>query len=82
MPECMVCLEDKADYVVLPCSHELCTACFPKVQDQYSECPLCQQPFLMDTKVEDTRVLICANLLACSCGIALIFGMCKRIGLL
>jgi hypothetical protein len=70
MKECMVCLEEITDYVVLPCSHELCVLCYPLVQQAFAKCPLCQNPLIFnepDYAVYGKNVERCANAMICTC---------------
>ena len=41
--ECVVCLDELTDFVVLPCEHELCVVCYPKVNRSTGCCPLCNR---------------------------------------
>jgi hypothetical protein len=56
MRECVVCLEELSDFVALPCEHELCVSCYPKVVKSTSRCPLCDRQieatFFVDVDID------------------------------
>ena len=37
---CAICMDNPKDTVLVPCGHQLCAACRPRLQ----RCHLCQQP--------------------------------------
>jgi Zinc finger, C3HC4 type (RING finger) len=39
MEECIICFEDRKDFVPFPCAHKVCVICYPKL----NRCPLCNQ---------------------------------------
>jgi hypothetical protein len=43
MRECVVCLEELTDFVTLPCNHDLCVICYPKVMNCKGICPVCER---------------------------------------
>lgn len=46
MRECVVCMSDTKDTVVLPCRHMcLCSQCAEQLRFQSNRCPICRQPF-------------------------------------
>jgi hypothetical protein len=36
--ECMICFEEKSDFVIFSCKHKVCVICYPKIPRR---CPLC-----------------------------------------
>lgn len=61
--ECVVCLSDTRDTLILPCKHLcLCSDCANQLRFQQSGCPICRQPFrallqirAVRKKVDDTQ---------------------------
>ncbi|KAI9220282.1 hypothetical protein BC828DRAFT_383918 [Blastocladiella britannica] len=46
MPECIVCMADPKDTILLPCRHLcLCKECAQELRRQSTACPICRQPF-------------------------------------
>jgi len=43
MEECIICLEEKDDFVFFPCKHKICEVCYPVFITYSDKCPLCQQ---------------------------------------
>lgn len=43
MRECVVCLEELTDFVTLPCNHDLCVLCYPKIMQYKALCPICER---------------------------------------
>jgi hypothetical protein len=81
MSECMVCFEELVDYVTLPCSHELCTACYPRVKETFAKCPLCENPLLADVQYAPfaekyARVVgCCSTFVLCSVFVYAVFSL-------
>ncbi|KAI9189915.1 hypothetical protein H9P43_001348 [Blastocladiella emersonii ATCC 22665] len=45
-PECIVCMADPKDTMVLPCRHLcLCKDCAQQLRKQSDKCPMCRQPY-------------------------------------
>jgi hypothetical protein len=60
--ECMVCLDEFMTFITLPCQHEICLSCYPKIVQINSMCPICRHDFkeirgeeLYDIPVEDVQ---------------------------
>lgn len=48
MEECMICLEEKENFVVFSCKHKTCTECFPMLLMYSTPCPVCEQPITIN----------------------------------
>jgi hypothetical protein len=45
-PDCVICLSEEKNTVVLPCRHMcLCDSCADVLKSQNNKCPICRQPF-------------------------------------
>ena len=62
--ECMVCLDEFLTFITLPCKHEICVSCYPKIVQMNSVCPICRHDFkeicgeeLHDVQIDDTPIL-------------------------
>jgi hypothetical protein len=44
MEECMICLEEKENFIVFSCKHKTCVECFPLLLMYSTPCPVCEQP--------------------------------------
>jgi len=40
MEECIICFEERNEFMFYQCTHKVCKQCFPKIQS----CPICQTP--------------------------------------
>ena len=46
MAECVICMSDMRDTLILPCRHLcLCSTCAESLRYQASNCPICRSPF-------------------------------------
>ncbi len=43
MEECIICFHETDKFTYFPCTHKVCSLCFPKLPNQL--CPLCETSF-------------------------------------
>uniref|UniRef100_A0A914WFP7 RING-type E3 ubiquitin transferase n=1 Tax=Plectus sambesii TaxID=2011161 RepID=A0A914WFP7_9BILA len=56
--ECIVCMSDMRDTVILPCRHLcLCNACAETLRYKASNCPICRSPFRALLQLKTMRLL-------------------------
>lgn len=54
--ECVVCLSDSRDTLILPCRHLcLCNACADSLRYQANNCPICRAPFRALLQIQAVR---------------------------
>jgi len=58
----MVCLDEYMTFITLPCQHEICAVCYPKIVQMNSVCPICRHDFkevrgeeLYEVAIHDVR---------------------------
>ena len=57
--ECVVCLSDSRDTLILPCRHLcLCNACADSLRYQANNCPICRAPFRALLQLKAVRKLL------------------------
>jgi len=60
--ECVVCLSDTRDTLILPCKHLcLCSECANQLRFQQSGCPICRQPFRALLQIRAVRKKVHSN---------------------
>jgi len=60
--ECVVCLSDTRDTLILPCKHLcLCSECANQLRFQQSGCPICRQPFRALLQIRAVRKKVESN---------------------
>jgi len=47
MEECIICFEERTNYVTFPCHHKVCAVCYPKL----TRCPLCNRSLVQDVQI-------------------------------
>ena len=60
MDECIICLEEKEEFVFFVCKHKVCNLCFPILLTYSDKCPLCQrsiQPQIIIHPVEPQEMV-------------------------
>ena len=56
--ECVVCMVDLRDTIILPCRHLcLCYACADSLRYQANNCPICRAPFRLERFVHNVTGL-------------------------
>lgn len=64
--ECMVCLDEFLTFITLPCNHEICVVCYPRIVELNSVCPICRCDFkeirgeyiLQDVPMDEPRLVV------------------------
>ena len=52
MEECLICLEEKNDFIVFSCNHKICNECFPVFLMYSVKCPLCNKQIIDSEIIE------------------------------
>lgn len=54
MEECIICFEEKDQFIFLPCAHKICAQCKDLLEQK--RCPICNTPFINDTPTHNQSV--------------------------
>ncbi|RWS09210.1 RING finger protein 157-like protein [Dinothrombium tinctorium] len=61
--ECVICMSDSRDTLILPCRHLcLCYACADSLRYQANNCPICRSPFRALLQIKAVRKSLCNSL--------------------
>lgn len=53
MEECIICFEEKNNFIFYPCTHKVCKTCFDKMD---KKCPICNVSCIYINEPETDRI--------------------------